>query len=389
MAYANKPEDYQAKVDRIWKAKTLQPTDHVPYMLNSGTIGYAYAKTPIASVAHDRMKNADAGTRYLEEYFCDGTLLTFNPEPVETYLLMEAPHPTYGYTSDGYAFTHHQGTEETGAMLADEYPIFIEDVEKYMMNVILPRRYPILQKPYPENYEALKKGYASIMEHIEHIQFNKKYAAEKYGVPTLFGTLGVAPMDILMDYFRGFAGIMSDIRRRPEQVLEACEAIERYAERVMYPLVKKGETVTLPLHLPPFLGPKNFEKFYWPSFKQSIDFIIKKGGHADIALEGDWTPYMDWLFEFPRGRVSCIVDQGDIIAFKKKYGDHVSLAGGLSLEMLKSGTPEQCADEAKRIIDECGPGGGFMLSTDKQIMFASDLNHDNMKAVEKVVLSYR
>lgn len=54
----------------------------------------------------------------------------------------------------------------------------------------------------------------------------------------------------------------------------------------------------------------------------------------------------------------------DIAAIKKKYGDKLCLMGNLDLnQLMPFGTPEEVAQETKRLIAACNRDGGFILST--------------------------
>jgi hypothetical protein len=45
-------------------------------------------------------------------------------------------------------------------------------------------------------------------------------------------------------------------------------------------------------------------------------------------------------------------------------------------------------DQAKKMIDACAPGGGFILSGDKALLSPNDARPENLKAVTDFVLEY-
>lgn len=66
----------------------------------------------------------------------------------------------------------------------------------------------------------------------------------------------------------------------------------------------------------------------------------------------------------------------------------MALFGGMPCTLLGKGTQEECVDYAKRLIDELGRDGGFILSQDKMVSFASDCKPENLKAVSQLVHTY-
>jgi uroporphyrinogen-III decarboxylase len=57
----------------------------------------------------------------------------------------------------------------------------------------------------------------------------------------------------------------------------------------------------------------------------------------------------------------------DIAEMKKRYGSKVCLKGNINtFDFMLNATPQQVEEKPKRLIDECAPGGGFVLSTGDQ-----------------------
>jgi uroporphyrinogen decarboxylase len=72
---------------------------------------------------------------------------------------------------------------------------------------------------------------------------------------------------------------------------------------------------------------------------------------------------------------------------KELYGDNFCVCGGLDHEMiLRKGTPEQVDEEAKKAIDECAAGGGFMLGPGCTVF--EDTPIANYNAVGRAVWKY-
>lgn len=80
--------------------------------------------------------------------------------------------------------------------------------------------------------------------------------------------------------------------------------------------------------------------------------------------------------------------EGDDIFEEKSIGGIIFLIGGMLLQILKYGTPEQCKDYAKGVVDECAPGGGFLFGTSRELLSKGDLNYENLVETYDFVRNY-
>jgi hypothetical protein len=215
--------------------------------------------------------------------------------------------------------------------------------------------------------------------------------AQVYGMPVLLAGISDPPMDFISDHYRGFKGTLMDIRRHPDELVAACEA--------MYPLALKMAMasfggppapfplVFLPLHIPTYLRPVDFEKFYWPTFSRLVHDLAGFGYNSLLFLEGDWEPYFDYLKTLPKGHVVGLFEK-KIVEAKKAVGDTLCIGGGISTHMLGYATPEECVAHVRTVLDACAPGGGFILSADKALLSPNDARPENLKAVTDFVMEY-
>lgn len=119
-------------------------------------------------------------------------------------------------------------------------------------------------------------------------------------------------------------------------------------------------------------SPRNFRKFDLPFIQRATQLCHEYGVFAHlhvcgrsrkvvemIAEETD-VDVMEPLEEPPGGDV-------DIADIKRRYGHKLCLKGNINtFDFMLNATPEQIAEKAKRLIDICAPGGGFVLSTGDQ-----------------------
>jgi len=50
-----------------------------------------------------------------------------------------------------------------------------------------------------------------------------------------------------------------------------------------------------------------------------------------------------------------------------KYGDRISILGGLDVDLLARGTQQEVADRTRRILEVCAPGGGFCMGSGNSV----------------------
>ncbi len=253
-------------------------------------------------------------------------------------------------------------------MKADEYDILINNPVEFMMEYRLPRVLGEFKERGPTRwYMALLKSGIAYAMMAQQQREKALYLERKYGLPRPHQGGMLAPFDLLADGYRGLQGIMIDIYERPEKVLEACEAlipdIVNGAIASADPL--KRYPIFLALHrgCQPFLSPKQFDTFYWPSLKKALVLIINYGYIIRAYLEGDWTSNWHHWNEFPKGKVVCdIDDKPDIFAAKREIGDTVCLAGGIPNRMFILGTPDEIRARVKELCETVGKDGGFIIN---------------------------
>lgn len=281
---------------------------------------------------------------------------------------------------------------EVMGMMDDEYPEFIADPFTFITNKVLPRLYTELAKPGLGSALTIAKA-SAISGGLWGIAAKWTEKIEKeYGVPILTAGVTEVPIDLISDYLRTMKGMALDIRRRPEQVEAACEAVLPLMIRMgrvgYFGPVAEYPLISIPLHIAPYMKEKDFNRFYWPTFKKLVDTLAADGYAMAIFFEGDWTRFYDHLQEFPAKKVLGIMEHADMKVAKEKLGKTMCLTGGYPLGLLQDGTKEECLKKAREIIDAAAPGGGYIFSFDKSILSPSDLKIENFTAVLDFVREY-
>lgn len=285
-------------------------------------------------------------------------------------------------------------------MEPEEYDALISNPKKFLWETFLPRKYKLLKSE--DNAGDFRN---MLMKYGEFGQFMGKISkmeGEEYGIPDFADPNAAIDYwgngyEMLFCIFRGIKGLAYDIRRTPDKVLAAIEALD---ETFALPRLERGKQQPKGTNMnycvdnnPVMLGhtilsPKQFEKFYWPHLSRLIDLAVNEDKLIYLFVEGDSERFYDFFQEFPKGHFAIHTEQNDIFEMKKRL-PNVTVCGGMTSELLGSGTPQECVDYAKKLIDELGYDGRYIFSENKMISFKYDCRSENLKAVCDFVYNYR
>ena len=279
-------------------------------------------------------------------------------------------------------------------MFADEYDAFIEDPFALIVETIVPRMYKNLR---PDNMYNLMKAYA-VAKKVESkdiadfgaivgpIAERKGYYS---GAPRGSRGHSLAPMDFLADQCRSMSEISKDIRRCPQKIKDACDAIYPYIFALQTPTNPHPEgAVSTPLHMPTYMREKDFVELWMPSYKRMIREWASLGVRTSAFLETDWSRYYDIIHdEFPNGMMLRLEAVDPKLA-KDKLGDKFIIGQLYPLDVLTNGTKQQVVDKAKEILDIMLPGGGYLFGFGKFPIVYEDVNLENYIALMEFVRDY-
>lgn len=382
----NAQQLFEERLGRYQATMALEPTDRIPIAPAMNYLAEIYSGSNNQENIYDPQKLLQAEMDFIRE-FPETDVLRSNRiwAPMcdviglKTYKLPGRELPVSGqfqFVEDEY-------------MKADEYDALIKNPAEFMMERFIPRVFAEMEKGSMRSHFAfLKAGLAQGMRN--EILRNRNYQLEtQCGIPQVGLGGFIAPFDVLSDALRGLKGALMDTYRQPDKVLEACEAITpimtRFALAGADPL--KRYPIVVPTHKPCFLSPKQFDTFYWPSFKKILEALIDSGYKVRALLEGDWSKHWHHLLELPKGTVVCDIDnQGDIFKAKEEIGHHQCIAGGMPDSLLILGTPQKVEERVKLLCEKVGKGGGFIISGGCNIPY--DTKPENYRAMINAILKY-
>lgn len=277
-------------------------------------------------------------------------------------------------------------------MEVEDYDALISDPYKTLVDVVIPRLHKELALDKSTAGIAKAKAFFAYLSAFQTIGMANAEIAAKYGKSTIptFGGMTEAPYDFLADQLRSFSGTSKDIRRIPEKVSAACEALTPLMIKMGSPKGPAGtklDQIFIPLHMAPYMREKDFEKYYWPSFKQMCDGLAANGYGIYLFVEHDWSRFVDYLQELPKG-THMAIEYGDPKMFKDKLGAKHILSGFYPVNILKTGTKDQCVNKAKELLDILAPGGNYIFDYDKVVLRANDVIMENVIAVNEAVKEY-
>lgn len=281
---------------------------------------------------------------------------------------------------------------EVMGMYSEDYDYLIENPYECIIERILPRQYKAIDWNAPINSALnLMKGFLAYINEFAKANWVMQNLIQKYGYyprnPMNYG-FTETPFDFLADQLRGFKGISKDIRKIPDKIEKACDALYPLVfAKGMPKVVSQYGYVFIPLHMPAFMREKDFEKLYWPTFKRMVEEYASLGIRCNLFCEHDWIRYLDHLYELPANSV-LMFEYGDPKIIKQKLGKKHIITGLYPLINLKTKSPEQCADEARKYIDILAPGGKYIFGFDKSPLLLNDFNIESLRAVAKTIRDY-
>ena len=140
-----------------------------------------------------------------------------------------------------------------------------------------------------------------------------------------------------------------------------------------------------------FMSPINYEMYIFPWLTRICNEVHKNDGKVLLHSCGDILPIFDILIEcgidaFNPIEPTTANPDYDIFKLKEKYGDQITLVGNVSPQDLADKDTEYIKQYTKKLIRECAPGGGFILSSGHSINPAIKL--ENFLAMRETTIKF-
>jgi uroporphyrinogen-III decarboxylase len=404
-------KNYKERVARFIEVINLEEPDRVPVMLPEGFFPAYHAGGNLRKVMYDYGEMRRAWLKFLREFDLDcfdapGLVLPGKAMDKADVKVMVWPGHGLSEDNDTYQFV------EGEYMKPDEYDRLIRDPSDFWLRTFLPRTVgaleplktlpqltPLVSIPVfyfihygrPEIQQALQtlmdvgkeamKWQQAVMECGQEIR--------EAGYPPIWGGISQAPFDMIGDVLRGTHGVMLDMYRQPEKLIEAMESVVPIAveEAVASANASGGPIVVLPLHKgdDTFMSDEQYEEFYWPTFRKLLMGLIDEGIVPMMFAEGKYNRRLEVIKDLPRGSAIWWFDRTDMARAKKVLGNHACIAGNVPISLLCTGTPQQVKEHCRQLIEDCGKGGGYILTVGVALNRG---NPENLRAMMAAAREY-
>lgn len=370
--------DEMTPVERIQAAIALQPVDRVPI---TPKIDTSYAARSHGVKIAEVVKNADRGREVLVQTFED--MGGFDAAPIAG--MNDLGFGMMGMITKlpGYHLGENElwQLDEQAIMQPEDYDFVTQNGWNAYLGMAYGRVWERGHMPVPPE-KFMDRLMETGARGIQDMQY-----WEARGIPTSTGMGAFVPFEAFR-FTRSLKELISDLYRRPEEVLAASEAY--MAEQVpmgigMFQTVKQA---TKWGYLGSFMGqasatmlsPRFFNKFFWSFEKRIVNSLLEAGITPWLHMDSNWTPFLEYFLELPKAQVVMDIDSlTDIFKAKQILKGHMCIAGDVPPALLKLGTPEEVTDYVKKLIDVVGEDGGFILSSGCSVPV--DAKPENVKAM--------
>lgn len=284
--------------------------------------------------------------------------------------------------------------EDFSFMSPEDYPLFRDDYEKFVWTVMMKNKFVnINDNNYKKRFKDGMKAYDD---------YNKFVAEALEMMDEKFGTLNILPLafslstyDVIFNNMRGIKGMSTDLRRYKSVLKDVTDThkmfgLEAFAKAHGIGSRKdEGADIYFPMLGQCILSTKQFEEFVWPSLKQMYEYVVKYDKIVYIFAESENSRFYEFFQEAPKGHFVIHCELDDPVEVSKKLGNNMCVVGTVPTSILGFGTPKECSDYTKKLINDIGRNGAFMLSENKMMTSPIDAKRENLLAVSEAVHNYK
>lgn len=259
-----------------------------------------------------------------------------------------------------------------------------------------------------DDYQAiLDKGYANwlhdfmaerlgdpettIVPFLQNAPITTQRVAEEAQVPVMNGLSNGSP-------FEGFCGgrqlmnFFMDICEEPELVKSALDAAFEHVRagyKAQLEMAKPlGAWVGGWRAAPELLSHDTFMEFVWPYLKEMILMTIDAGTIPVLHFDSCWDSELETLKELPARKCILMLDGAtDIRLAREILDDRMCLLGDVPSSKLAFGTPDECYDYVTKLIDDCGPKSGLIVSSGCDVPL--NAKEENVQAIVQATIDYQ
>ncbi len=375
---------YKERITNIIDAVRLKKTPaRVPVLPSFRGFGEAYCGYSHRDVMYDVDKAVDVMTRCTLEFEIDTKAEAAVQQGAVYEILDDKTHVWPGrglpIDADGLQYIERE------YMKADEYEAFLHDPSEYNIRTHMPRIWGAaagLAKLSMAETNISRFGDAEVQASLnalmkagsEALVWQKKMddgtkRLTELGYPSFYrGGGGGPPYSRFGDSLRGTHGILTDMFRQPEKLMEAMEQMVPQSIKRTVAAARLGTTPIVDFHLhkgsDSMMSDAQFRRFYWGPVRKIIKGLIKEGLLLHLRLEGAFNSRLETMAEsLPKGKtIWWLSHETDTKRAKEIGGDIACIAGNVPASLIYAGTPREIDEYCRDLITVAGKGGGYMFA---------------------------
>ncbi len=406
-------ENYKKRVSRIISAIKLEEPDRVPVICHPGYAPAFYSGFSIKEVMYDSEKLLKAWFRYMDDFDLDvlpDANLIRSGKAMEIIGVKTSKWAGHGLP-DNVAPQH----VEIEIMKAEEWDHLENDPSDFNLRMLLPRTHEAAEPFASLPPLSLLGGYGGaslvsafaapdVQAGFQAFAKSQEIATEwrkaimaivdrglSMGFPNFFrfDIGGGAPLDALGAGLRGTKGTIMDMFQRPERLLAYMDRQVETSIKMVSAMPNKAGTpvIFMPLHrgADGFMSETQFKTFYWPFLKRVVEGYINEGLVPLLFAEGGYNSRLELVQDLPDKGVIWYFDQTDIFKAKEILGNSQCIMGNVPTSMIVTGKAEDVKAHSKKLIENVGKGGGYILAPGAT---ADEAKFDNIRAMFEAAKEY-
>ena len=386
-------QDYNERIANVIDTVQLKKTPRrIPVIPNLGAFAEAYCGYSHQDIIYYVDKAIDVMMRCTVDFNTD-TRIGSGLYSAKVYDIVDFKlytWPGHGLRSDADGIQFVEGEY----MSVEDYDELIDNPTEYWQRKYLPGIMGELEAfrllPYPlfgagataaipatlsaYGLPEVKRALEKAMEAgREMIGWQGKVAAagrklSSLGYPAMGGGSARAPFDIIGDSLRGTRGIIMDMYRCPDKLIQAMEALVPIQIRIGVETARMGgfPSVAFALHkgADGFMSDEQFKTFYWPTLRKIALGLIEEGLIPRMGAQGGYNSRLEVIKDMPKGKlIWAFGAQTDMARAKEIVGNTACMTGNIPASLFTASSVKQTIDYCRKLIDAAGKGGGYMLST--------------------------